>query len=103
MMEVSNWREIRSRRLGDQPGLKDGIEQQRRLLELEVGLADLRRRRGVTQANLSDMLAVTQANVSRIEHEDDLYLSTLARYVAGLGGRLSIHAEFDDEDVRLTA
>src|SRR5205085_9709411 len=84
MNEVSTWSEIRSRKLAEQPELKDRIEQQRRLLELEVSLAELRRRRGVTQSNLSDALAMTQANVSRIEHESDLYLSTLARYVAGL-------------------
>lgn len=102
-MEVNSWRDIRSRKLAERPALGERIEQQRSLLELEVGLAELRRRRGLTQTNLSEALEMTQANVSRIEHEDDVYLSTLARYVAGLGGRLSIHAVFEDEDIPLTA
>ncbi|MGB2712522.1 MAG: XRE family transcriptional regulator [Conexibacter sp.] len=100
---MNTWRDIRSGKLAESPQLEERIEQHRQLLELEVGLAELRRRRGLTQAALSETLAMTQANVSRIEHEDDLYLSTLTRYVAGLGGRLQIHAVFDDEDVLLSA
>ncbi|MDQ3540303.1 MAG: transcriptional regulator, partial [Chloroflexota bacterium] len=39
-------------------------------------LSDMRAQRGITQQRVADTLAVSQANVSRIEHEDDLYLST---------------------------
>lgn len=60
-------------------------------------LADIREERKATQASLAAMLGMTQANVSRIENADNLYLSTLADYVAGLGGHLEINAVFDDE------
>ncbi len=39
---------------------------------------------------------------SRIENEVDVRLSTLERYVEALGGRLEIHAVFDDEAVKLS-
>jgi hypothetical protein len=39
----------------------------------------------------------------RIEKELNIRLSTLERYVEALGGRVEIHAVFDDEDVKLTA
>jgi hypothetical protein len=44
---------------------------------------------------------VTQANVSRIEHEEDVYLSTLRGYVEALGGQLELRAvcpgDYDDD------
>ena len=39
-------------------------------------------------------LGISQANVARIEHEEDLYLSTLRSYVEALGGRLEVNAAF---------
>jgi len=99
---MASWREVREKR-AETPQQKERIERQSALLALDVALADLRRRRGVTQADLSAELAMSQANVSRIEREDDVLLSTLARYVTGLGGRLEIHAVFEDDDVPLTA
>lgn len=62
-------------------------------------LSDMRARRGMTQQGVADTLAVSQANVSRIEHEDDLYLSTLRGYVEALGGTLEINARFPDGEV----
>lgn len=44
-----------------------------------------------------------QANVSRIEHEEDLYLSTLRAYVAALSGELELRAVFPERTVTLAA
>ena len=46
-------------------------------------------------------MEVTQANISRIERQEDLKLSTLERYIEALGGRLEVRAVFDDGDVLL--
>lgn len=62
-------------------------------------LSGMRERRSMTQREVADALAVSQANVSRIEHEDDLYLSTLRAYVEALGGTLDINARFPDGEV----
>ncbi|MBV9197083.1 MAG: XRE family transcriptional regulator [Solirubrobacterales bacterium] len=70
-------------------------------MEAELGLAEVRRRRGVSQAVMADALEVSQPNISRIEQEDDVYLSTLARYVAALGGHLEVRAVFPEETVTL--
>jgi hypothetical protein len=37
---------------------------------------------------------VSQAQVSRIENQTDLYLSTLASYLEAMGGELTIAASF---------
>ncbi len=61
-----------------------------------LALSELRKARGATQSAVAQALEVTQANVSRLEHEEDVYLSTLRSYVAALGGRLEVTAVFPD-------
>lgn len=70
----------------------------------ERSLRDVRRARKMTQVELAGALDVSQAQVSRIEGQADLYLSTLVRYVEAMGGRLELSARFadDDEPVALT-
>ncbi|HEX5165267.1 MAG TPA: hypothetical protein VFV93_07725 [Thermomicrobiales bacterium] len=55
----------------------------------------------MTHREVAETLEVSQANISRIEHEDDLYLSTLSGYVAALGGRLELRAVFPDQTVEI--
>lgn len=77
------------------------IEEIDRATGVALELAKLRESRDATQRVVADVLKVTQANVSRIEHESDLYLSTLRSYVEALGGRLEITAVFDDERIAI--
>ncbi len=85
-------REKLEERLQADPEARLRVEEYRRAMRDALALADLRESRGVTQAELADVLEVSQANVSRVEHKDDLYLSTLSKYVAALGGRLELTA-----------
>lgn len=100
-MANTSWQEIRGRRIHTEQDEKD-VAAERRLLAFEVALNDLRRRRSLSQQKLAEALGVSQENVSRIERQGDITLSTLDRYIAGLGGKLEVHAVFDDEDVTLT-
>jgi DNA-binding XRE family transcriptional regulator len=78
------------------------IEQHKRAIDDILALTQIRQQRGVTQRDLASRLGVSQANVSRIEREDDVYVSTLRRYVEALGGELEITAVFGDERVSLS-
>jgi DNA-binding XRE family transcriptional regulator len=72
--------------------------------DLRIGtlaLGALRRKRGVSQATVADALDVSQPNISRIEQQEDIRLSTLGHYVAALGGQLEVRAVFGDETVEL--
>lgn len=92
-----SWRTIR----GQRPLDEGQVAAYRRLMDAELQLAEARRRRGVSQALIAEALEVSQPNVSRIEQQDDVYLSTLARYVAALGGHLEVLAVFPEETITL--
>jgi len=83
------------------PGRRERVEQMSRALADALKLAELRDSKSFSQKRLADVLAMSQANVSRIEHEEDVYLSTLRRYVEALGGQLEITATFGDERIRI--
>ncbi len=100
MTGTKPWREIR--RQPADPASAARMDEYRRAMEDALALGRLREARGTTQVELAGALGVTQANVSRIEHQDDLYLSTLREYVEALGGRLQIAAIFDDQTILLT-
>jgi len=85
----------------DDPDRKARREQFKRAMADALALAELRQSLGQTQQDLAEKLGVSQPNVSRIEHEEDVYLSTLREYVEALGGRLEITAVFADQVVTL--
>ena len=62
-------------------------------------LAEMRRRLGITQAQVAARMGITQGRVSAIEHAKPgtTELRTLAAYVEALGGRLEIIADFGDQ------
>ena len=66
------------------------------ILAEEMSLRALRQARQMTQVNLAEQLDIKQENVSRIEKRTDLLLSTLTKYVEGMGGKLRLVAEFPD-------
>jgi transcriptional regulator with XRE-family HTH domain len=50
-----------------------------------IDLAAIRRAAGVTQEELAGRLGCRQGQISRMEHQADLLLSTLVAYVRALG------------------
>jgi transcriptional regulator with XRE-family HTH domain len=73
------------------------VAQYRREFQDAISLADLRRARELTQAQLGMALDMPQSAVSRLERQTDLYVSTLRSYVEAMGGELVIEALFDDK------
>ena len=66
---------------------------------LKIALRDLRKRRGLRQIDLARTLGVNQPALSKMEHQQDMNVSTLKRIIKGMGGQLRIVAEFPDGDV----
>ncbi len=64
----------------------------------QANLRQLRQARGLTQVQLAKILRISQPEVSRIERQTDVYLSTLQSYVAAMGGELKLMAVFGDDE-----
>jgi DNA-binding XRE family transcriptional regulator len=92
--------------LDRKPAAKTRREKARRQLQdqieaYEATLREIRRAQALTQEQLANALGVSQAQVSRIESQADLYLSTLESYLAAMGGALELVAVFGDRRVTL--
>lgn len=100
MTGLTPWAEVRDSRFATDEQ-RELLAAARRELDAEIAahartLRDLRRARELTQAQLAKSLDVTQAQVSRVEAQADLYLSTLRSYVEALGGELQLRVVFPD-------
>jgi len=82
----------------DKAAMAAGMEQLR-AEQRAFRLAEMRRRLGITQAQVAERMGITQGRVSAIEHAKPgtTELRTLAAYVEALGGRLEIIADFGDQ------
>ena len=85
--------------------LKMSPERRRRIddrVEIElllIALQDLRKARNLTQQEVAGELGLSQSALSKMEHQQDMNVSTLMRIVRALGGELKLVAQFPDTEV----
>ena len=92
------WRKI----VGEvSPERRARIEKLKRQYEQEIALEELREALALTQQELARRLKTSQAHISQIERRADMLLSTLAKVIAAMGGRLELSAHFKSGTVRL--
>jgi hypothetical protein len=92
---TTDWRSIRESR----PLRPDRGITLRRLMDAEVALYPRHERLGAPASLVGDILDAREPETD--EPVEDLYLATVAEYVATLGGHIEIRAIFPDEQVRL--
>jgi transcriptional regulator with XRE-family HTH domain len=76
------------RRAKNEQGVRDDLT--------EMLLKEVRRLAGLTLEQVADSMGITQSALSRLEGQDDMYVSTLQRIVESLGGKLEIIADMPD-------
>jgi transcriptional regulator with XRE-family HTH domain len=64
-----------------------------------IDLAEVRRSAGMTQVQLAAALNTSQGQISRIERQSDMLLSTLSAYLTALGVDASLVVEVGKETV----
>jgi transcriptional regulator with XRE-family HTH domain len=96
---VNRLNEARRRRLAD-PAFAAQVASERALM-MEIDLRAAREATGMSQQAVADVLHQTQENVSRIERQRDVLVSTLVELVAAQGGTVEITAVFDQLRVPL--
>lgn len=85
------------------PEARERVDRRVRETLLEMTLQELRQKvSGKTQAELAELLEVTQGAISQLEGRHDILLSRLAKYIHALGGDLELVARFPDANVRIT-
>ena len=77
------------------------LDRERQFVSTILGLTAMREARGATQRQIAEAWDVSQANVSQIERTQDIFLSTLSKYIAALGGQIEVRAVFPDEVITL--
>jgi transcriptional regulator with XRE-family HTH domain len=66
---------------------------------IHMALQELRQTLNLTQQDLADKLELSQPSLSKLEHQHDIQVSTLAGYIEALGGQLKLVASFPDQEV----
>lgn len=64
-------------------------------------LAELRKQCGLTQAEVADMMGISQARVSQIEHGKITSMDLVRDYITALGGTLDVVANVGDWSVKV--
>ncbi len=72
-----------------------------KILMAKLDLAAARQETGLTQEAVAAALGKSQENVSRIERQRDVRVSTLAQFVQAQGGELEITAIFGGKRISL--
>ena len=85
-------------------GLEEAERRRTVLMSRQSGqlLADERKQRGLTQAQLAETMGVTPGRVSQIERGELSTIEAIARYVQALGGHLELVANFADHTLTVT-
>ena len=71
----------------------------RRLLEAGERISQARHRGGESWATIEKALAASELTESEVSAEPDLYLTTLTRFVAALGGHVEVRPVFPEETI----
>lgn len=79
----------------------DAINRAAREEAIRLSLRELRQLSGTTQRDLADATKFSQGDISLLERREDHLLSTLRRYVEGLGGELEVVAHLGNKRVTL--
>jgi transcriptional regulator with XRE-family HTH domain len=83
------------------PESRARIERRTGELAREMALRELRQAKALTQQQIAGTLRMNQAAVSKLEHQSDMYISTLRRFLSAMGGELRIVASFPEGDVAI--
>ena len=100
-MTTKKWRDIAPEMTPERRARIDEIEADMNAAELAYNLAELRKSRGLTQAQLAEILDKTQPSIAQMENAADNKLFTLHQVVRAMGGALEVTAVFPEGRVPL--
>ncbi|KQQ37933.1 hypothetical protein ASG19_02275 [Rhizobium sp. Leaf306] len=82
-----DWQDLR----GELPDeVRARLDDKRAERRLGRALADIRKAMGLTQQDVASGATMTQNTVSKIEHADDVLISSIVRYMHSIGGGVEL-------------
>ncbi len=99
-MSTKKWSDVRGKHVAA-AGPDVVAEHAGRMIARAHSLAEVRRRKGLTQRQVADVMGVGTGRISQIEHGDLSGLDVLDRYVQALGGQLGLVATFGNEQLKV--
>jgi predicted transcriptional regulator len=102
MTSYSKWdRDAYIERVG---GVEEAERRRKALIARVDGyrLAEIRKQRGLTQADVATIMGVTKGRVSQIERGEAFTIDVVGRYVEALGGELRLLADFGDHTYKVS-
>ncbi len=96
---AKKWSELRDK-MSPEARARAETASKEMMLEIEA-LDQLRKALNLTQEQIAALIDTAQSNVSKLEKQQDMRISTLQRYVEALGGKLKIVAEVDGKEYML--
>lgn len=101
-MSAVRWSEVRDEHVAAAGQEKVERGKTRLLAQVRAHrLAEMRRRRGLTQRQVAQAMGVTVGRVSQVENGELSGIDVLDRYVHALGGDLQIVADFGEEQIKV--
>jgi DNA-binding XRE family transcriptional regulator len=97
MKKLKRWEDVKRAKLSPEKLKEIDARVERKVAALR--LAEVRKARGLTQAQLAKRLRVSQGHLSQTEGREEVMLSTVRRYVEAMGGKLKVEAVFDDKTI----
>ena len=70
-------------------------------LRREMLIRELREALKIPQSRVAKVAGIKQSNLSRLERQSDMQITTLRKIVAALGGKLEVIARFKEADVKI--
>ena len=83
------------------PESRQRIESRKKELLHEMELYELRKALDMTQEELAITLKMNQSAISKMEHQSDMFISTLRAILSAMGASLKIIASFPEGDVQI--
>jgi L-lactate utilization protein LutB len=71
----------------------------RRLMRAAERISEARAKGGESWPKIEEALTASELSKSEVHDEPDLYLTSLTRLVAALGGHVEVHAVFPEETI----
>lgn len=72
-------------------------ESAKKLIAHEMSLQEMRKALAISQTEMAERLELGQGDISKFERREDVYVSSVRKYIEAMGGKLELIAKFPEK------